>query len=145
MARASGDGLSGRLRLGVIPTIAPYLLPQVISDLTAQYQSLDLHVRETMTPRLLEELHAGKLDAAILALPVDEPALTEVPLFDEALLLVRPKAHEGWPMPDTTALAEMRVLLLEEGHCFRDQALSANGRRWIGRDPNPRNGSGGRS
>ena len=124
MARASGDGLSGQLRLGVIPTIAPYLLPQVISDLTNAHQSLDLHVRETMTPKLLEELHAGKLDAAILALPVDEPGLTEMPLFDESLLLVRPKAHEGWPMPDAGELGDMRVLLLEEGHCFRDQALS---------------------
>ena len=124
MARAAGVGFSGRLRMGVIPTIAPYLLPKFIANLTAQHQELDLHVRETMTPRLLEELQAGKLDAAILALPVGEAGLTEVPLFEEPLLLVRPKAHEGWPMPDTAALSKMRVLLLEEGHCFRDQALS---------------------
>ena len=124
MALAAGEGLSGRFRLGVIPTIAPYLLPRVISDLTRAHEGLDLRVRETMTPKLLEELNAGQLDAAILALPVDDANLAEVALFEEAMLLVRPKAHEGWPMPDPQALAEMRLLLLEEGHCFRDQALS---------------------
>jgi LysR family hydrogen peroxide-inducible transcriptional activator len=124
MARVAGSGLSGSLRLGVIPTIAPYLLPRVIEALTAAYPDLDLHVRETITPRLLEELGEGRLDAAIVALPVSEPSVTEVPLFDESLLLVRPASEQDRPVPRPDALQDMRLLLLEEGHCFRDQALS---------------------
>lgn len=124
MARVARTGLSGSLRLGVIPTIAPYLLPGVIGRLTEAYPDLDLHVRESITPRLLEELTDGRLDAAIVALPVSEPSLTEVPLFDESLLLVRPEAERDTPVPRPDTLQEMRLLLLEEGHCFRDQALS---------------------
>ncbi|MRU14142.1 LysR family transcriptional regulator [Roseovarius sp. A21] len=124
MARVARTGLSGSLRLGVIPTIAPYLLPGVIGRLTEAYPDLDLHVRESITPRLLEELTDGRLDAAIVALPVSEPSLTEVPLFDESLLLVRPEAERDTPVPRPETLQEMRLLLLEEGHCFRDQALS---------------------
>lgn len=124
MARASGQLMSGKFRLGVIPTIAPYLLPQFVADMTKLYPSLDLQIRETLTPRLIEDLRAGQLDAAILALPISEPFLTEVPLFDEALMLVRPIADQEKPVPAPTDLGEMRVLMLEEGHCFRDQALS---------------------
>jgi LysR family hydrogen peroxide-inducible transcriptional activator len=124
MARVAGSGLSGKLRLGVIPTIAPYLLPRVIARLTDAYPDLDLHVRETITPRLLDEIGEGRLDAAIVALPVSEPSLREVPLFDENLLLVRSAAERDAPVPRPDALQDMRLLLLEEGHCFRDQALS---------------------
>ncbi len=124
MARAADPGLSGRLRLGIIPTIAPYLLPNLIASLTAQFPELDVHVRETLTQRLVEELSEGTLDAAIVALPVVDPSLTEVPLFDEALLLVRPQDDADKPVPNREDLTEMRLLLLEEGHCFRDQALS---------------------
>jgi LysR family hydrogen peroxide-inducible transcriptional activator len=124
LARASRDGLAGRLRMGVIPTVAPYLLPAIIGDLMRQNAGLDLHVRETVTPRLLHELAEGRLDTAIVALPVREPSLTEAALFSEAFLLVRPAADAGKPPPDRDSLREMRLLLLEEGHCFRDQALS---------------------
>lgn len=124
MARVARSGLSGSLRLGVIPTIAPYLLPRVIGRLTEAYPELDLHVRESITPRLLEELGEGRLDTAIVALPVSEPSLSEVPLFDERLLLVRPDTARDAPVPRPEELREMRLLLLEEGHCFRDQALS---------------------
>lgn len=124
LARASRDRLVGRLRLGVIPTIAPYLLPGIIADLSRAYPGIDLHVRETLTEKLIGELHDGRLDAAIVALPVSEPALTEVALFSERFVLVRPRADEGKPVPDRDALREMRLLLLEEGHCFRDQALT---------------------
>ncbi|MEQ9693835.1 LysR substrate-binding domain-containing protein [Shimia sp. SDUM112013] len=123
-ARSSRDGLAGRLRLGVIPTIAPYLLPRLIGHLTYHYPQLDLQVRETQTSKLLDALGAGRLDAAILALPVSEPAFVETPLFDEAFVLVRPEADADKPTPDASSLREMRLLLLEEGHCFRDQALS---------------------
>ncbi len=124
LARASQDGLAGRLRIGVIPTVAPYLLPTLIGDLTRMYNGLDIHVRETLTPRLIQELEEGRLDAAIVALPVSEPSLTEITLFTESFVLVRPGEDEGKPVPDPDALREMRLLLLEEGHCFRDQALS---------------------
>lgn len=124
LARASRDQLVGRLRIGVIPTVAPYLLPTLIGELSRSNADLDLHVRETVTPRLIEELKAGQLDAAILALPISEPALTEVALFSEAFVLIRPESQAAAPVPDADALKEMRLLLLEEGHCFRDQALS---------------------
>lgn len=124
LARAAGSQPAGRLRIGVIPTVAPYLLPTLIARLSALYPDLDLNLRETVTPRLLEELIAGRLDTAILALPVSEPALTEVALFTERFVLVRPDADADLPVPSRDMLREMRLLLLEEGHCFRDQALS---------------------
>lgn len=124
LARAAREELVGRLRIGVIPTVAPYLLPAFLGTLSRQYQGLEIHVRETKTPRLLEELEEGQLDTAIVALPVSEPALTEVPLFTENFVLVRPGGEEGKPVPSVGELREMRLLLLEEGHCFRDQALS---------------------
>ncbi|WP_257170089.1 hydrogen peroxide-inducible genes activator [Bradyrhizobium sp. SRS-191] len=123
-ARASRDKLTGRLRLGMIPTVAPYLLPKVIGDLTRKHPEIDIHVRESKTPKLIEELVEGRLDAAIVALPVSEPSLTEVALFSENFLLVRPPEYEGTAVPNSESLREMRLLLLEEGHCFRDQALS---------------------
>ncbi len=123
-ARASREQLVGRLRIGMIPTIAPYLLPTVIGNLTRLHPELDIHVRETVTPKLIQELAEGRLDTAIVALPVSEPSLTEVALFAEHFLLVRPGEDEGAPAPSRETLREMRLLLLEEGHCFRDQALS---------------------
>jgi LysR family hydrogen peroxide-inducible transcriptional activator len=124
LARAAQGPLVGRLRIGVIPTIAPYLLPRIIAALTQANPGIDIHVRETVTPRLLRELEEGRLDTAILALPVSEPTLTEHVLFAEDFVLVRPAAQAHEPPPAPEALREMRLLLLEEGHCFRDQALS---------------------
>jgi len=124
LARGAGGGALTRLRIGIIPTIAPYLLPSIIGHITAAHPKIDLMVRETMTHKLIEELGDGKLDCAIVALPVSEPALTEVPLFDEAMVLVRPEHDAHRPVPDMDTLGEMKLLLLEEGHCFRDQALS---------------------
>jgi LysR family transcriptional regulator, hydrogen peroxide-inducible genes activator len=124
MARAVRDRAAGRLRIGVIPTVAPYLLPRIVGELSARHPGLDLQLRETVTPRLLSELAEGALDTAIVALPVSEPAFSEVPLFTEDFVLVRPGAEAGRPVPSPERLREMRLLLLEEGHCFRDQALS---------------------
>ncbi len=123
-ARASRDRLAGRLRVGMIPTIAPYLLPKVIENLARLHPELDIHVRETVTPKLIKEVAEGRLDTAIVALPVSEPSLTEIALFREHFLLVRPGEQEGTPVPSRESLREMKLLLLEEGHCFRDQALS---------------------
>src|SRR5215212_5430977 len=80
-ARASQDRLAGRLRVGMIPTVAPYLLPKVIGNLTRMHPELDIHVRETLTSKLIQELADGRLDTAIVALPVSEPSLVEVALF----------------------------------------------------------------
>ena len=124
MARAVRDRLAGHIRIGVIPTVAPYLLPRIVGDLSARHPDLDLRLRETLTSRLLEELAEGNLDTAIVALPVSEPAFTEVPLFTEDFVLVRPGAEADLQVPPPEKLREMRLLLLEEGHCFRDQALS---------------------
>ncbi|KIC12194.1 LysR family transcriptional regulator [Leisingera sp. ANG-M1] len=124
LARASREGLAGRLRIGVIPTIAPYLLPSIVGNLAQQHPEADIRVRETVTPKLLEELGEGRLDTAIVALPVSEPAFEEVALFAEDFVLVRPGDDAGKPVPGPEGLREMRLLLLEEGHCFRDQALS---------------------
>lgn len=124
LARAWQERLTGRLRIGVIPTIAPYLLPAIIGNLTRSYEGLEIHVRETLTRKLIEELAEGRLDTAIVALPVSEPSLTEVPLFTEKFVLVRPGEDAGKPVPSSETLREMRLLLLEEGHCFREQALS---------------------
>ena len=123
-ARASRDHLVGPLRIGMIPTIAPYLLPAIIANLTRMHPEIDIHIRETVTPTLIRELAQGRLDTAIVALPISEPSLTEVALFSENFLLVRPGVDEGTPVPTGKTLREMRLLLLEEGHCFRDQALS---------------------
>ncbi|MEM9394958.1 MAG: LysR substrate-binding domain-containing protein [Pseudomonadota bacterium] len=124
MARAAQGALSGRLRLGVIPTVAPYLLPRLISAITENFPDVDLHVRESMTQRLVNELVDGRLDAALVALPVNNPALTSVELFTEHLVFVRPAEDAEAPAPARDELQKMRLLLLEEGHCFRDQALS---------------------
>lgn len=124
LARASQDQLVGRLRIGIIPTIAPYLLPGIIARLSQSHVGLDIHVRETLTQKLIQELADGRIDTAVVALPVSEPSLTEVALFTENFVLARPHGDEGKPVPDREALQEMRLLLLEEGHCFRDQALS---------------------
>ncbi len=123
-ARASRDRLAGRLRVGMIPTIAPYLLPTVIGNVARKHPELAIHVREALTSKLIQELTEGRLDTAIVALPVSEPSLTEVALFSENFLLVRPGEDAGTPVPSKEALRDMRLLLLEEGHCFRDQALS---------------------
>lgn len=124
LARASRDRLVGRLRIGIIPTIAPYLLPRIIGDLTRAFPELDIQVRETLTPKLAQELSDGLLDTAIVALPVSDPAFAEVPILTENFVLVRDARQAGQPAPSREKLRGMRLLLLEEGHCFRDQALS---------------------
>lgn len=123
-ARAAQAPFVGRFRLGIIPTIAPYLLPTLIGNLTVSHPGLDLHIRETLTPRLVDELSQGLLDTAIVALPVSESAFEEMALFEENFVLVRPLGQADDPMPEAESLQDMRLLLLEEGHCFRDQALA---------------------
>ncbi len=124
LARVARGLLNGHLRIGVIPTVAPYLLPELIHDLGQQHLALDIRPREAVTGTLIRDLNDGRLDLAIIAVPIAEPALHEEPLFDEKFLLVRPRADRDKPVPNGENLRQMRLLLLEEGHCFRDQALS---------------------
>lgn len=124
LVRASQGPLAGRLRLGVIPTVAPYFLPAIISALSARFPGLDLTLREAVTQSLIEDLQEGRIDMAVVALPISEPSLTEFALFEEDFVLVRTSRDAGKPVPSPKTLQTMRLLLLEEGHCFRDQALS---------------------
>jgi LysR family hydrogen peroxide-inducible transcriptional activator len=121
--RAVGGPLVGPLRLGVIPTVAPYLLPVVLPRLAAGYPDLELTVHEEQTDQIVAELTAGRLDVVVLALPAPVPGVTELTLYDEDFVLVAPASYDlGDDLP-RTVLNELDVILLNEGHCLRDQAL----------------------
>lgn len=124
-AEAAQAPFTGVLRLGVIPTVAPYLLPTVLRLVHRRYPDLDLQVHEEQTSSLLEGLAAGRLDLLLLAVPLGVPGVTELPLFDEDFVLVTPQGHPLAGRDDIPrdALKELRLLLLDEGHCLRDQAL----------------------
>jgi len=124
LARTSSGPLTGKLRMGIIPTVAPYLLPEIIRRLSVLLPDLELRPRESVTQSLLEDLRESRLDFVIAALPVSEPSLREFALFDEEFVLIRSAEDAHKPVPDPERLQEMKLLLLEEGHCFRDQALS---------------------
>ena len=125
LSAASEGPLTGRLQMGVIPTIAPYLLPQLLPLLRNSYPRLDLTLRETQTAVLVEEVLSGKLDVALLALPVNDNRLVEQPLFEDPFVLVIPASHPlvKQKQIDAKTLNQENLLLLEEGHCFRDQAI----------------------
>jgi LysR family hydrogen peroxide-inducible transcriptional activator len=118
--------LSGALKLGAIPSIAPYLLPKALPELQRRFPGLSLQLRETVTENLVRELVTGDLDLILVALPIEDPELETVHLFDDRFILAT-KAN-GVPKRPRHATADMlaneRLLLLEEGHCLRDQALS---------------------
>ncbi|AJE82702.1 hydrogen peroxide sensing regulator [Streptomyces albus] len=116
---------TGSVRLGVIPTVAPYLLPTVLRLAGERYPDLDLRVFEEQTSSLVDGLHTGRLDLLLLAVPLAVPGITELPLFDEDFVLVTPAGHElgeRGAVP-RSALRELDLILLGEGHCLRDQAL----------------------
>jgi len=126
IARQARDPRSGTLRLGAFPTIAPYLLPHVVGELRSRFPDLELLLVEEKTSVLLDQLAAGRLDAAVLALPVDEETFHAEPLFREEFVLAVPAGHR-LASTHPAGLAELageRMLLLTEGHCLRDQALS---------------------
>jgi LysR family hydrogen peroxide-inducible transcriptional activator len=117
--------LAGPLKLGVIPTLAPYLLPKLLPRLQSAYRSLELELRETQTAPLVDELISGDLDCALLALPLDHADVDTLPLFKDRFLLAMP-AGERVPRRPLKAddVDQNRLILLEEGHCLRDQALA---------------------
>ena len=125
-ARQRSGLLRGRLTLGVIPSLAPYLLPRILAPLQARFPELRLELRETQTRQLVDDIKNGALDAAMLALPVDEADIDSIALFEDLFLLAVPAAD---PRTATTRVAvedidQARLLLLEDGHCLRDQALA---------------------
>ena len=125
-AQHHGRLLAGSLRLGIIPSLAPYVLPRVLPTMQQRYPELQLELHETQTHALLRELARGALDAVLLALPVEDPEVETLALFDDRFLLAVPADD---PLPATTrALSahvdQRRLILLEEGHCLRDQALA---------------------
>jgi LysR family hydrogen peroxide-inducible transcriptional activator len=124
-AAGTSDPLQGSMRLGLIPTVAPYVLPAVLAGLAQQMPALTLRVIEDQTERLLTALREGTLDAALIALPADAGGITEVPIYEEDFLLAVPPGHplSGKHRVPATALAQLPLLLLDEGHCLRDQAL----------------------
>lgn len=124
-AGGTSDPLQGTLRLGMIPTVAPYVLPTVLAGRASRLPTLTLRVIEDQTERLLAALREGSLDAALIALPDGTSGITEVPIYEEDFLLAVPPAHplSGKRRVPTAALADLPLLLLDEGHCLRDQAL----------------------
>ncbi|MBX9822748.1 LysR substrate-binding domain-containing protein [Afipia birgiae] len=126
LARRRGDVLSGPLGLGVIPSVAPYILPQLLPSIRDSFPDLDLHIRESQTQTLVTELLDGQLDVLLLALPVEHPDIETIRLFDDHFLLAMAASHRMSNRVKATPdlLEEDRLLLLEEGHCMRDQALA---------------------
>ncbi len=126
-ARNAGQPLTGRFRLGVIPTIAPFLLPTALPLLRTRFPKLRLYLREDLTQRLIRQLKAGQLDAALIALPFDMTGLQWAHVADDELLAAVPADHplasEKSATPD--ALERENLILLEDGHCLREHALSA--------------------
>lgn len=125
-ARHRANPLTGRLTLGIIPSLAPYLLPRILPALQAQFPELQLELRETQTRQLVDEIKSGVLDAAMLALPLGEPDIDTLELFDDLFLLAVPSSD---PRPGNRRVAardidQSRLILLEDGHCLRDQALA---------------------
>lgn len=125
-ARHADKTLSGTMKLGVIPSIAPYLLPPLLPLVRDGYPDLELHVRETQTANLIDELIEGKIDCMLLALPVEHPDIETQVLFEDRFVLALPEAKKlsGRVRANKDMIVGERLLLLEEGHCLRDQALS---------------------
>ena len=113
-----------KLSIGAIPTVAPYLLPRIIKTISKKYNDIVIEPKENVTEKLISYLISGRVDLAILALPTHEPLLNEVPLFEEEFLLIRHTNDANKPVPNNKELTNMKLLLLEEGHCLRSQTLS---------------------
>lgn len=125
IAKQNKDPLVGPLRLGIIYTIAPYLLPQLVKNMITQVPEMPLILQENFTVRLLELLRQGELDAAIMALPFSEQGLNVQALYDEPFVVALPRQHKWAALKQINAneLKSETMLLLGNGHCFRDQVL----------------------
>jgi LysR family hydrogen peroxide-inducible transcriptional activator len=126
LARAEGKPLHGELRMGVIPTIAPFLLPAMLPRLRKEWPSLKLFLREETSQAACEALHRGQLDCVLLALPYPCGEVEAARLFDDRLFVAFPGGEApGGPSVEVDSIDENRLLLLEDGHCLKDHALSA--------------------
>lgn len=127
LARQTGDPMERTVNLGVIPTLGPYYLPHVLTLLHGKFPKLRLLLREEMTPHVLSHLADGKLDAGLLALPINDANLEVIPLFMEPFLAAVPADHQLAQAGTVKIndLVQAGLLLLEEGHCLRDNALEA--------------------
>lgn len=128
-ASAAREPMTGPLRLGVIPTIGPFLLPRLMPVIRAAFPRLRLFLREDTTARLVDRLEANRLDVLLLALPCDCGASDAVPVVKDEFLVALPPGHPlaAQPQVPVSAMANERLLLLEDGHCLRDQALAVCG------------------
>lgn len=126
-AKNAGQPLTGRFRLGVIPTIAPFLLPGALPLLKQRFPKLRLFLREDLTQRLIAELKAGRLDAALIALPFDVGGLEWAHVADDELMAALPADHPLARLKSASpeALEQENMILLEDGHCLREHALAA--------------------
>ncbi|MDF2530381.1 MAG: oxyR [Gammaproteobacteria bacterium] len=122
-AKAYRDPFESTIKLGVIPTIAPYFLPKLLPLLRKQFPKLKVEVSELKTETIIKSLHEYELDLGLLALPISDPQLDSIHLFDEPFLLALPEGYSPKNIKAITDLKEQNLLLLEEGHCLRDQAL----------------------
>ena len=127
LAREGKDQLASPLRIGAIYTIGPYLFPQLIPQIQRLAPNMPLYIEENFTDNLRTKIRNGELDAIIIALPFHEADVLTRPLYDEPFMMVMPKGHElaGQQEIDSRQMNEIRMLLLGEGHCFRDQVLEA--------------------
>lgn len=125
MAEAAKNPLSGTIRMGVIPTIAPYLLPKIMPVIGTELPDLALHLREGKSAELCDLLRAGDLDVVLYALPFECGNVHEMPLFPDPFVAAYPKGEAPGPEITTDQLDEDKLLLLDEGHCLRDHALEA--------------------
>ena len=127
IAEATGDPMTGQLRVGIIYTIAPYLLPQLIPALSREAPKMPLFLKEDFTGNLIPALKAGELDVIVIALPFSEPGLVAQPVYDEPFRVVVPATHP-WAARSAVSGDELdgqNMLLLGQGNCFRDQVLEA--------------------
>ncbi|NTV68593.1 MAG: LysR family transcriptional regulator [Azonexaceae bacterium] len=127
IAEATGEPLSGQLRVGIIYTIAPYLLPQLIPALSKQAPNMPLFLKEDFTANLIPALKAGELDVIVIALPFAEPGLVAQPVYDEPFRVVVPASHPWASRAEVNGdeLDGQNLLLLGQGNCFRDQVLES--------------------
>jgi len=120
---AGKEGRIDQLSIGAIPTVAPYLLPKILKTISKQYKDIVIEPKEAVTEKLVSYLISGKIDLALMALPTYERLLSEVELFEEEFLLIRHIKDANKPVPNNKELTNMKLLLLEEGHCLRSQTL----------------------
>jgi len=127
--RRGRTAMEGRFRLGIIPTVAPYLLPRALPELKKHFPALLLELREAVTTSLVDDIASRKLDAFIAALPLDHPGLITEALFSDRFFLAVPAGDPAFASPQVPpeSPALERLMLLEEGHCLREQALAVCG------------------